>query len=144
MYEFVYYQARDVMTQQPITVDPYVTLSDVEALFEKYDFNGLPVTDETHRLIGMITKLDLLKAIGFTKRISDLHHDTITRQQVSQMITQEVQVFDPDASLISVLYKMIETGNKSFPVVENYRARRYPTSLTAFYTHRAPSQYGFD
>ncbi|MFC1822855.1 CBS domain-containing protein [Thermodesulfobacteriota bacterium] len=43
MYEFTYYRARDVMTANPITITGDIRLAEVEAIFEKHDFNGLPV-----------------------------------------------------------------------------------------------------
>lgn len=37
MYEFVYYQVRDVMTSDPITVGLDVTLAEAEKIFEEDD-----------------------------------------------------------------------------------------------------------
>ena len=121
MYEFTHYQVRDVMTSEPITVDQQTTLSDVEIIFDRHDFNGLPVIGEGNRLIGMITKLDLLKAFAFTKRVKIPKYDTIMLQPVSEMMMQAIDVFDPETPLTRVLHRMIETGYKSFPVVEGDR-----------------------
>ena len=35
----------------------------LKALFESYDFNGFPVVDASGHLLGMVTKLDVLKVI---------------------------------------------------------------------------------
>ena len=121
MYEFVYYQVKDVMTSDPITVSQDVTLAEAEKIFEEHDFNGLPVVDEGNRLIGMVTKLDLLKAFAFIKRIKVPHYDTIMSQLVSQIMIRNPHVFTTDTPLTRVLNKMIETGHKSFPVVESDR-----------------------
>jgi CBS domain-containing protein len=119
MYAFTYYQVRDVMTSGPITVDKQVTISDVEAIFEKHDFNGIPVVDESNQLIGMITKLDLLKAFAFTKTVKTPHYDTIMVQPISQVMSLKPYIFFPESPLTRVLQKMIKTGHKSFPVVED-------------------------
>ena len=121
MYVFIYYQVRDVMTSDPIAVDRHVTLSDVEAIFEEHDFNGLPVVDQSHRLIGLITKLDLLKAFAFTEKSKIPHYDAMMDQEISQVMTKDPRVFYPGTSLTRVLQYMIETGHKSFPVVEDDR-----------------------
>lgn len=121
MYEFVYYWVRDVMTSEPITVSQEVTLAEAEKIFEAHDFNGLPVVDQEHRLVGMVTKLDLLKAFAFIKRMKIPHYDTIMGQFVSQMMERNPEVFTPETPLTRVLHKMIETGHKSFPVVDNDR-----------------------
>ena len=121
MYEFIYYQVRDVMTSDPIAVDKHVTLSEVEAIFEEHDFNGLPVVDENHRLIGMMTKLDLLKAFAFTEKSKIPHYDVMMDQEISQVMTKDPRVVYPETPLTRVLQDMIDTGHKSFPVVEDDR-----------------------
>ena len=75
--------------------------------------------DEENRLIGMVTKLDLLKAFAFIKRMKIPHYDTIMSQHVSQIMVRNPHVFAPDNPLTRVLHKMIESRYKSFPVVEN-------------------------
>ena len=65
MYEFIYYQVRDVMTSDPIAVDQHLTLGEVEPLFEAHDSDCLPVVDETDRLLGLITELDFFNAFIF-------------------------------------------------------------------------------
>ena len=119
MYEFIYYQVRDVMTSDPLTVNKHVTLSDVEAIFEEHDFNGLPVVDESHRLIGLITKLDLLKAFAFTEKSKIPHYNSIMDQKISRVMTKDPRVVYPEMLLTRVLQHMIDTGHKSFIVVEN-------------------------
>ena len=121
MYVFIYYQVRDVMTSDPIAVDKHVTLSDVEAIFEEHDFNGLPVVDESHRLIGMITKLDLLKAFAFTEKSKIPHYDAIMDQKISKVMTKDPRVVYPETPLTRVVQYMIETGYKSFPVIDDDR-----------------------
>ncbi len=121
MYEFIYYEVRDVMTPDPITVKQDITFEEVEAIFEEHDFNGLPVVDENNRLIGMITKLDILEAFAITKRLVIPQYNTIMRYHVSQIMVKKPQVFTPETPLTRVLQKMVETGHKSFPVVDGDR-----------------------
>ena len=119
MYEFIYYRVKDVMTPDPVTVKQDAELSDVEAIFEEHDFNGLPVVDENHRLIAMITKLDLLKACTFTEKSKIPPYEAIMAQKVTNVMTNEPHVVYPETSLTRVLQHMIETGHKSYAVVEN-------------------------
>jgi CBS domain-containing protein len=121
MYEFTHYQVRDVMTSKTITVDQGATLLDVEIIFDRHDFNGIPVIDAGSRLIGMVTKLDILKAFAFTKRVKIPKYDSIMLQPVSEIMIQTIDVFDPETPLTRVLHRMIETGYKSFPVIEGDR-----------------------
>ncbi len=117
MYEFLHYQVRDVMTPHPITIHPDITLAHAQTIFQEHDFNGLPVVDGTDRLIGFLTKLDLLKAFVFTEDNKLPHYDVIMNQNPSKVMVKEVDVFYPETPLTRVLEKMIETRNKSYPVI---------------------------
>lgn len=117
MYEFIHYQVRDVMTSKLITVDQHATLAEAETLLEKHNFNGLPVVDKVGQLIGMITKLDLIKAFDFTKEDKIPHYETIMRQEIKTVMTKKLHVFYPQTPLTKVLHHMITTGYKSLPVV---------------------------
>ena len=119
MYEFLYYRVKDVMTSDPTVVRQDVTLSEVEVIFEENDFNGLPVVGRSNELIGMITKLDLLKAFDFTRKSKVPHYETITAQRVLEVMTENLHAVYPESPLTRVLQQMIETGHKSFPVVED-------------------------
>ena len=52
---------REIMTPAPVTVRPDTSISDLKALFERYDFNAFPVVDEVGVLRGLVSKLDLLR-----------------------------------------------------------------------------------
>ena len=106
------------MTPSPITVGQDITLSDAEAIFEKYGFNGFPVVDEKNQLIGIVTKSDLLNAFSSAKGINVPHYDTIMGQSISQVVKKKLYAFFLETPLTRVLDKMIETGHNSFPVVE--------------------------
>jgi CBS domain-containing protein len=50
----------DVMTPNPVTVQPDTPLSQVIALLADRRISGLPVVDRAHRLVGVISEADLL------------------------------------------------------------------------------------
>ncbi len=117
MYEFNYFKVRDVMTLDPVMIKQDATFADVEILFSEYNFNGLPVVDENNQLIGMVTKFDLLKA--FTKKMKNPYYEVVKLQNISRIMVKEPVFFDPGEPLTRVIKKIVETGYKSFPVVEN-------------------------
>ena len=119
MYEFLYYRVKDVMTSDPTVVRKDVKLSEVEVIFEENDFNGLPVVGERNELIGMITKLDLLRAFDLKKKSKIPQYDSIMHQRVLEVMTKNLHAVYPESPLTRVLRQMIETGHKSFPVVED-------------------------
>ncbi|MDY6879327.1 MAG: CBS domain-containing protein [Desulfatiglans sp.] len=118
MYEFIHYQAGDVMTLNPVTVRKEMTLAAVEDLFEQHDFNGIPVVDEENKMIGIMTKLNLLKAFAFTERDKVPDYKSIMNQNISSFMSRDVILFSPQTPVSRVLQKMIETKHKSFPVVK--------------------------
>jgi CBS domain-containing protein len=121
MYTFWPLHAADAMTRNPVTIAPTASLSEVEQVFEQHDFNGLPVIDDRERLIGVITKFDLLKAFLFTEQAIVPHYAEIMQQTVEQVMTCQLVTFEPTTPLTRILQKMVETHNKGFPVVEQGR-----------------------
>ena len=55
--------ARDVMQTYLISVNPETPLLEVHRLFVDEEINGAPVVDETGRLLGVISSVDLLRAV---------------------------------------------------------------------------------
>ena len=55
--------AREVMQTYLISVNPETPLLEVHRLFVDEEINGAPVVDETERLLGVISSVDLLRAV---------------------------------------------------------------------------------
>jgi CBS domain-containing protein len=121
MYEFIYYRVRDVMSAPAVTVGPETPLAEVEDLFERHDFNALPVVDPAGGLLGVLSKLDFLKAFRFTPESIAPHYDEIMRQSAESVMSRDPLTVDPATPLTRVLEDMITTRFKSFPVVERGR-----------------------
>ena len=119
MYEFIRYQVQDYMTGEPRTVTAGTALRELQALFDRHDFNGVPVVDGDGRLDGLATKLDLLKAFTFTPATMVPHYDTIMDRQVEEIITREPITATPDLPLTRVLQRMVDLRSKAFPVVDD-------------------------
>jgi len=118
MYEFLKYSVSHVMTTAPVTIGPQTPLAHVEAIFEEHDFNGLPVLEESGRFVGFLTKLDLLKAFAFTSESKIPAYDDIIRQPAERVMTREPRTVEADLPLTKLLQQMVDTGHKSFPVVD--------------------------
>ncbi|MFO1372641.1 MAG: CBS domain-containing protein [Candidatus Competibacteraceae bacterium] len=120
-YEFLQYHVHDVMTPNPIFIRPTARLREVEELFETHDFNGLPVVDEQHRLLGILTKFDLLKAFRFDSHALVPHYDDIMEQPAETVMTHDPASVNPQMPLSRLLQKLLDMGTKSLPVVEDGR-----------------------
>jgi len=56
-------KAEDMMTPNPITVTPDAPVEEAARLIAKHKHNRLPVVDDDGRLVGVVTRLDVLDAI---------------------------------------------------------------------------------
>lgn len=118
MYEFIYYRVKDAMSAPAVTLAPGTPLAEVEDLFERHDFNAFPVVDGAGELIGVLTKLDFLKAFRFTPESIAPHYDEIMQEPCESVMTREPLAATPEMPLTRVLEDMIATRYRSFPVVE--------------------------
>ncbi len=60
------------MIVKPVTVRPDQTISEAEALMRKYKISGLPVVDESGKLLGIITNRDIRFVKDFSKKIAEV------------------------------------------------------------------------
>ena len=115
---FLIMQAKDVMTQPAVSVSPRLMLRELESLFEVYGFNGLPVVEDRH-VVGLVTQFDFLKHFVFTPGSVFPHYEELMRRPVEEIMTREVYTVHPDTPLTRVLQMMVDTRDKSLPVVDD-------------------------
>ena len=120
MYEFLDYRVQDVMSK-PVSIGPETPLAEVERILEERGFNALPVVDAAERVIGIVSSLDLLRAFSFPEDeiLPPLHRALLL--PVSDVLTRDVLTVTPRTPLTRVLEKLVTTGNRSLPVVEDER-----------------------
>ena len=66
------------MITDPVTVAPHATIADAVAVMEQFHISGVPVVDDEHHLVGIITNRDL-RFVG-TERYGDLVSTAMTAQ----------------------------------------------------------------
>jgi CBS domain-containing protein len=115
--EFLVMQTKAVMTAPVLTVSRHGTLRELEQLFEAHDFNGFPVIED-HHLIGIVTKFDFLRNFVFTPSTVFPHYDELMKRTVAEIMVTDVCTVHPTTPLTRVLQMMVETRDKSFPVVD--------------------------
>lgn len=116
MYEFIDHCVSDAMTRDPITVYPGTRVGEVEGLFEAHPVNAFPVTDQTRTLVGVVTKLDLLKAFSFTRGELGPQYGAAMERPVSEVISDEVHSVGLRTPLTRVLEELVRLRIKSLPV----------------------------
>jgi CBS domain-containing protein len=115
MYRFLEGTADQYMTRAVTTVTRQTTMHELEALFEKHDFNSFPVVEEG-KILGIVTKFDFLRAFAFTTGQMVPHYDELMQRPVAEMMTAVVHV-EPTAPLTRVLQLMVSLKSRSFPVI---------------------------
>jgi CBS domain-containing protein len=105
------------MTKLVLTVSRQLTLRELEHLFETHDFNGFPVVED-HHLIGIVTKFDFLKNFVFTSSTVFPHYDDLMKRTVEEIMIKKVCTVHSSTPLTRVLQLMVDTRDKSFPVVD--------------------------
>jgi CBS domain-containing protein len=121
MYEFLRYRVRDVMTTAPVTIREETALSEVEQLFTRHGFNSLPVVDATGKMVGLLTKLDFLKAFAFSVDAMIPQYTDIVARPARSVMTREPETVDSGLPLTRVLERMVASRLRSFPVVDGGR-----------------------
>jgi CBS-domain-containing membrane protein len=114
---FVKLQAKSVMRRNVLTVHKNLTLRELDHLFGVHDFNSFPVM-ENHRLTGIVTKFDFLKAFILTPSSVIPHYDELMKHTVDEIMTREVHTVRPTTPLTRVLQMVVELKSRSFPVVD--------------------------
>jgi CBS domain-containing protein len=72
-------------------------------------------------LLGWLTKLDLLRAFRFSEDHVFPPYAEIMKQPVSGVMSRDLRTVTPRAPLTRVLQKMLDSRDKSFPVVDEGR-----------------------
>ncbi len=104
------------MTRTVTTVTRRTTMRELEALFEKHDFNSFPVVEDG-KMLGIVTKFDFLRAFAFTTGQMTPHYEELMRRPVGEAMTEAVVHVEPAEPLTRVLQLMVSLKARSFPVI---------------------------
>jgi CBS domain-containing protein len=117
MHHFLEWHASQYMTKNVTAVPSTMSLHDLGALFDRYDYNSFPVVDD-EVCVGIVTKFDFLKSFVFrTSQLVPHYHDLMGRT-VRDVMSKDLVFVEPETPLTRVLELMISTRARSFPVLE--------------------------
>ena len=103
---------RSLRPKEPVTISASALLGDALQLMVDKEIGALLVTDETKRLVGILTERDFLtKIVGL---IGDYPH-----QPLKPLMTPNPETVGPEDTLALALHKMDVGGYRHLPVVEN-------------------------
>jgi len=103
-------KVRELMTTQPITVEPDATLGEVATLMKQEDCGSIPVV-EGGRLVGIVTDRDIV--------IRGIAAGTDPKAQpVSTIMSADPVTIAPDADVTAAEKVMADRQIRRLPVVE--------------------------
>ncbi len=114
---------KEVMTQEPLAVRREMTVGELVTLFEHHDYNGFPVVDDEGMLIGIVTKLDLLRLLRPADGLAVPSLQSVSQLPVEAIMRHGIITIEPDDALVVVADLMIETRLRSLPVVQRHSGK---------------------
>lgn len=110
-------RVREVMNADPTMIAPETPVDVLIGLFADLDFEGFPVVDAAGHLIGVVTKLDVLRAIRPRDRWSDVDVTPPVSHTAAELMRRAVMTVEPDDPAVSALDLLLESRVHSVPVV---------------------------
>ncbi|ADU67084.1 CBS domain-containing protein [Desulfurispirillum indicum] len=127
--------AKDIMSTSPICVAPDHSIKDTARLFLEKDISGAPVLDASGKLVGIITKKDIIDtikelklprminlfdAIIYLENTEEYNHELgkISAVQVAEAMTRKVVTVDPQTDIAKVAGILSESHVHMVPVVD--------------------------
>jgi CBS domain-containing protein len=109
----------DVMSISPVTVSPATLVPDLLARFDRHDFNILPVVDDRGRLVGVLSKLDVLGAFLGDGEAPAPVQQRIAATPADVLMTRDVIAVGPEDGLVAAGAIMVRAKLHSLPVTEH-------------------------
>src|SRR5262249_22683569 len=121
-------QVQHVMTRNPVVVHDEDDVEPLLTLFESEDFNAVPVVDTAGHLLGMVTKLCLLRLF----RVGNAAEEPPAGLRVRDIMdTRKVWVEAADG-LDVVVQRMTRYHVRSLPVVTRSGGRRRLVGIVSY------------
>ena len=111
--------ARDVMTSPVITVHEEASLARAVSLMTEQKLKRLPVVDANQRLVGILSRVDVLRTVGAAKLSTHEAKPTPgAAQTVGEVMDTRVPTAPLDAELADIAEQMAKAGLKRVIVVD--------------------------
>jgi CBS domain-containing protein/anti-sigma regulatory factor (Ser/Thr protein kinase) len=101
-------RAADIMTSTVTALPPDKKIAHAKEMMKIKKISGIPVVDESRRLIGIVTLEDIINALEFHR----------INEPIRNLMTRKVVVVRLDERLSEIVAKFDEFGFRRFPVVD--------------------------
>jgi len=120
---------REVMTERPVTATPGMSVLDLYRLFREHGLEACPVIGENDALLGIASRVDLLRMLRPNREFSALDVKAVSSQTVRDIMRYGVVTVEPEDPLVTALDLMVETKLHALPVVERQGGNRFVVGL---------------
>ncbi|PTD93831.1 hypothetical protein C9439_05460 [archaeon SCG-AAA382B04] len=103
---------KEVMSTPPSYINKDATIEELVEKFKEEHFHAFPVCDEG-KLVGVVTKADLVESIGGKKKMSDFF-----ASHVVDLMTQNPTSLSPEIHISEALDKMMSQDIRFLPVTD--------------------------
>jgi len=116
--------AADLMTPDPVTLPETTPLAEAAAVMADRGLKRIPVVDAQQRLIGMVSRSDLLATVaeGLRQRpATPIRQPDGAPKTVGEIMITDVPTVQPDTPLAETLDRLLETDKRRVIVVDGER-----------------------
>jgi acetoin utilization protein AcuB len=108
-------EVRDLMTPDPMTVPPDTAVDGVQRTMDDRRFRHMLICDEAGRLLGLVSKRDLLAAVP-----SDaLRIDSDDDRPISELMQRNVDTVGPECCAAEAARHMLRSKRSCLPVLDD-------------------------
>ncbi|MBE6349703.1 MAG: CBS domain-containing protein [Spirochaetaceae bacterium] len=110
----------NVMTRNPVFVSPDMSVNDVKALMTREKVGKLPVLDKNNRLVGIVTKKDLVKAGPSAATTLDMYEISylLSKLKVEKVMEKNVVTVQQTVVVEEAARIMADSGIGCLPVLK--------------------------
>jgi CBS domain-containing protein len=105
---------RDYMLSQPATVKPGDSIFDAMRIIQDNRISGLCVVEDDHRLVGVLSEIDCLRAV-----LSAVYNEDALGKVSDYMTSENLAVAHPNEDIVDVAQDMLRQNKRRRPVVED-------------------------
>ena len=109
----------EIMTANVFTLRPESSVYDARCLMNEQGIRHLPVVDDAHKLVGLVTQRDLLSASESTlyATSNDARIELEKQHKIEKIMTRQVKTIDERDSLRSAAMRLRKYKHGCLPVV---------------------------
>lgn len=104
-------EVKDIMSEHLVCLKPDATIAEISKEMASQDIGAIPICDEEHHLLGIVTDRDLVIR-GYAKNMSP-------DDKVEHCMTQEMITCTEDMSVMEVGELMAEHQIRRLPVIKD-------------------------